>query len=66
MVTNVSNVLIWSLTIWYCVEIIFIIKWRINNTKKPNQNFKLKRSNPMAWGLEKEIKPLGVKLITFY
>ena len=57
IVTNVSNVLIWSLTIWYWIEIVLVIKWRMNNTIKTKSKFQIKRSNPMAWELEKEIQP---------
>ena len=39
--------------------------WRMKNTIKTKSKFEIKRSNPMAWELEKEIKPLGAKLITF-
>ena len=65
MVANVSNVSIWSLTIWYWIEIVLVVKWWMNNTIKTKSKFQIKRSNPMAWELEKETKPLGAKLITF-
>ena len=65
IVANVLNVSIWFLTIWYWIEIVLVIKWRMNNTIKTKSKFEIKRSNPMAWELEKEIKPLGAKLITF-
>ena len=65
MVANVSNVSIWFLTIWYWIEILLVVMWRMNNTIKTKSKFEIKRSNPMASELEKEIKPLGAKLITF-
>ena len=65
IVANVLNVSIWFLTIWYWIEIVLVIKWRMNNTIKTKSKFEIKRPNPMASELEKEIKPLGAKLITF-